>query len=249
MIFIAAFTAGFLIFLAPVTAGIINIGNAAGMTVCAAFVLVSLFFGRISSLITKSRALRIIAAIILCIFAALAVLAAVISVLMAKAAGSYPTAESSGTIIVLGCRVRGDTPSLMLRQRIITACEYMKENPKSVCIASGGQGADELISEAECIRQILIENGIDGDRIILEERSTSTDENLRFSIEKMEEYGISGSAAIITNEFHQLRAKLIAKKYGLEVSAVSAETSLILLPTYWFREWFGVVYEILLDRE
>lgn len=241
----AVFAAGFLLFLAPVTAEIINIGNAAGMTICAAFALVSAFFGRISPLIRENRALRTAAVVILCIGAILAVLAAVISAFMVKAANSPPTAENGGTIIVLGCRVRGDTPSLMLRQRIMAACEYMKENPEAVCIASGGQGADELISEAECIRQLLTENGIDGDRIILEERSSSTDENLRYSIEKMEEYGISGGVTIITNEFHQLRAKMIAEKYGLEVSAVSAETSLILLPTYWLREWFGVVYQFI----
>lgn len=237
------FAAGFLIFLAPVTAGIINIGNAAGMTVCAAFALTAAFWGRISALISGSGAWRAAAVSAIAAGAVFAALAAVISVFMISAANSPPTAENGGTVIVLGCRVRGDTPSLMLNGRIMAACKYLKENPEAVCIASGGQGDDELISEAECIRRILVENGIDGERIILEEHSSSTDENIRFSMAKMEEYGISGGVTIVTNEFHQLRAKMIAEKYGLGVSAVSSETSLILLPTYWLREWFGVVYQ------
>ena len=156
--------------------------------------------------------------------------------------------DGNTTVIVLGCKVRGEEPSLMLRQRIMTAYRYLDQNPSAMCIVSGGQGADELISEAESMKRVLVEQGISEDRIILEDRSTGTDENIRFSIEKMNEYGISGSVTIVTNEFHQLRAKLIADKYGLESYSVSARTSLWLLPTYWLREWFGVCYQIVFGR-
>ena len=176
----------------------------------------------------------------------LAVLAAVISVFMTLAANRPP--DGNTTVIVLGCKVRGEEPSLMLRQRIMTAYRYLDQNPSAMCIVSGGQGADELISEAESMKRVLVEQGISEDRIILEDRSTGTDENIRFSIEKMNEYGMSGSVTIVTNEFHQLRAKLIADKYGLESYSVSARTSLWLLPTYWLREWFGVCYQIVFGR-
>ena len=169
--------------------------------------------------------------------------AAVISVMMVIAADSSVDEENGGTVIVLGCRVKGDVPSLMLSRRINAAYEYLEKNPGTVCIVSGGQGRDELVSEAECIKNVLVEKGISPDRIIMEDKSTSTDENIRFSLEKMEENGISGGAVIVTNNYHQLRAKMICRKYGLETSAVSAETSLYLLPTYWVREWFGVVYQ------
>ena len=159
------------------------------------------------------------------------------------AAESQVSDGNSGTVIVLGCRVKGDVPSLMLSRRINAAYEYLEKNPGTVCIASGGQGGDELISEAECIKNVLVERGISPDRIIMEDKSTSTDENIRFSMEKMKENGLSGGAVIVTNDYHQLRAKMICQKYGLETSAVSAETSLYLLPTYWVREWFGVVYQ------
>ena len=237
------FILGFLVFIAPVFTGIINIGNCAGMAVCAALAFISLFWGRLYPVISSNRTLRIIASVIAGLAAVLLVAAVIISVMMVSAAESRASDENAGTVIVLGCRVKGDVPSLMLKRRIDAAYEYLEKNPGTVCIASGGQGRDELISEAECIRNVLVEKGISADRIIMEDKSTSTDENIRFSLEKMAENGISGGAVIVTNDYHQLRAKMICQKYGLESSAVSAETSLYLLPTYWVREWFGVVYQ------
>ena len=237
------FVLGFLVFLAPVFTGIINIGNGAGMALCAVLAFVSMFWGRLYPIISNNKALRVTVSVIAGLAAVCAAAAAVISVLMIRAAESVPDGENGSTVIVLGCRVKGDVPSLMLYRRINAAYEYLKKNPGTVCIASGGQGGDELISEAECIKNVLVERGISPDRIIMEDKSTSTDENIRFSMEKMEKNGISGEAVIVTNDYHQLRAKMICQKYGLETSAVSAETSLYLLPTYWVREWFGVVYQ------
>ena len=237
------FICGFLVFLAPVFTGIINIGNCAGMAVCAALAFISLSWGRLYPIISNNRTVRIIVSVIAGLAVVLIIAAAVISVMMVIAADSSVAEENGGTVIVLGCRVKGDVPSLMLSRRINAAYEYLEKNPGTICIASGGQGRDELVSEAECIRNVLVEKGISPDRIIMEDKSTSTDENIRFSMQKMEENGINGGAVIVTNNYHQLRAKMICRKYGLETSAVSAETSLYLLPTYWVREWFGVVYQ------
>lgn len=237
----AVFILGFLVFLAPVFTNILNTGNIAGMAVCLALLAVTVLWDRLAALIRVSPVLRKISVFAAVMAAALVILAAVISVFMIKAANSPPKGEC--TVIVLGCKVRGETPSLMLYYRAMAAYKYLEANPGAVCIASGGQGADELISEAECIRRILVENGIDGGRIILEDKSTNTDENIRFSLQKMEEYGITGSAALATNEFHQLRAHMIAEKYGLESFSLSSRTTLYLLPTYWLREWLGVCYQ------
>ena len=237
------FVLGFLVFLAPVFTGIINIGNGAGMALCAVLAFISVFWGRLYPIISNNRTLRIFFSVITGLAAVCVIAAAVISVLMIKAAEPSSAGENSDTVIVLGCRVKGDVPSLMLGRRINAAYEYLERNPGAVCIASGGQGRDELISEAECIKNVLVERGISPDRIILEDKSTSTDENIRFSMEKMEANGLTVEAVIVTNDYHQLRAKMICRKYGLETSAVSAETSLYLIPTYWVREWFGVVYQ------
>lgn len=244
--FALLWAAGFAVFLAPVSAGIINIGNAAGMSVCAVLFFLSVFWNRFFRFMSGHKAVRVAFIAIVMSALLLAVLAAVISVFMISAANR--PSDGNTTVIVLGCKVRGEDPSLMLRQRIMTAYRYLDQNPSAMCIVSGGQGSDELISEAESMKRVLVEQGISEDRIILEDRSTGTDENIRFSLEKMNEYGISGSVTIVTNEFHQLRAKLIADKYGLESYSVSARTSLWLLPTYWLREWFGVCYQIVFGR-
>lgn len=244
--FALLWAAGFAVFLAPVSAGIINIGNAAGMFVCAVLFFLSVFWSRFFRFVCGHRTVRIACIAALTVAVLLAVLAALISVFMISTANRPP--DGNTTVIVLGCKVRGEEPSLMLRQRIMAAYRYLDQNPSAMCIVSGGQGADELISEAESMKRVLVEQGISEDRIILEDRSTGTDENIRFSLEKMNEYGISGSVTIVTNEFHQLRAKLIADKYGLESYSVSARTSLWLLPTYWLREWFGVCYQIVFGQ-
>lgn len=235
------FTAGFLVFLAPVFTGIINIGNTFGMLACAALLALTMFWNRFCALFRSNGIVRGISVVIAVLSAAFIILSVIISVKMIFAMNNR--SQTSTTIIVLGCKVRGESPSLMLNKRIMAACEYLTANPDAICIASGGQGSDELISEAECIKRVLVENGISPDRIIIEDRSTSTDENIRFSLEKMQEYGISGSMTVVSSEYHLLRATMIAKKYGLEVHTLPSHTAVWLLPTYWLREIFGVTYQ------
>lgn len=246
ILFALIFALGFLLFLAPVFTKIINIGNIAGMAVCAALSCTALLWDRLFVLFRENGVFRKISIAVMAIAVPLIILAAVISVFMVRAANSPPK-EPKGecTVIVLGCKVRGETPSSMLYYRAMSAYRYLEANPSAVCVASGGQGADEFISEAECVKRILLEKGIAEERIILEDKSTSTDENIRFSLQKMEEYGISGSVAIATNEFHQLRAQMIAGSYGLESFSLTSHTLDYLLPTYWLREWFGVTYQFL----
>lgn len=237
------FAAGFAIFFLPIITGIINIGNSAGMFACAALFFVTIHWSKLFELFCKNKALRITAIIITAIAVALIILAAVISAFMLSAVNSPPPENT--TVIILGCKVKGERPSLMLSKRINAAYEYLSENPNAMCIVSGGQGSDEIMSEAECMKRELVKKGIAEERIIMEDKSTSTDENLRFSLEKMQENGLSGSVTIVTSEFHQLRAKMIASEYFPESYAVSAPTAWYLLPTYWVREWFGVTYQFI----
>ncbi len=91
--------------------------------------------------------------------------------------------ESLDYVIVLGAQVRGTSPSLSLKKRLERAAEYAEENPGTIFILSGGQGPDEGISEAECMYQYLVAAGVPEDRLIKEDASTSTRENLTFSAE------------------------------------------------------------------
>ena len=144
-------------------------------------------------------------------------------------------------IVVLGAGLRGTEPSNPYRVRIQKAAEYLTGNEGTVVIASGGQGKDESISEAECARRKLKETyGIADDRIILEEKSTDTEENLSYSLEIIGDP--SKRVGIVTNGFHELRALSIAKDIGYEnVSSVPAVTLMPVGIHYTVREFFGMV--------
>jgi protein-S-isoprenylcysteine O-methyltransferase Ste14/uncharacterized SAM-binding protein YcdF (DUF218 family) len=144
-------------------------------------------------------------------------------------------------IIVLGAGLRGTEPSNPYRVRIQKAAEYLKDNEVTLAVASGGQGKHESISEAECARRKLTESyGIADYRIIMEEKSTDTEENLKYSLEIIGDP--SKRVGIVTNGFHELRALSIAKNIGYEnVSSVPAVTLMPVGIHYMVREFFGMV--------
>ena len=139
-------------------------------------------------------------------------------------------------VIVLGCQVRGEIPSVMLAKRLDAAIETLSEYPGTVCVVSGGQGSGEDISEAEAMRRYLVEHGISESRVMTEDRSTSTRENIAFSSEILKERGIS-RAVIVTSDFHQYRAEVYAERNGLTVGHHSGKTPIFNLANYWVREW------------
>lgn len=148
--------------------------------------------------------------------------------------------EGLDYIIVLGARVNGKEPSLALKTRTEAAAEYLLANPDTMVIASGGQGEDEEIAEADCIITLLKEAGIEESRILREGESTSTAENVRFSYALMEDP--KATVGIVTNGYHMFRAKLIAKSHGEHpVSGVSAYSSMLMLPHNMTREFMTLV--------
>ena len=236
------FVLGFAVFLAPVFTGILNIGNTVGMIFFGILDAITLFKDKFTLLLESNKFLKGFFITITVIAARLIVIAAIISVFMIKTALNKP--ENPSVMIVLGCRVKEDRPSLMLSKRINAAYDQLMEHPDSVCILSGGQGSDEIMSEAECMYRELTAKGISPDRLFKEEQSTNTYENISFSLEIMKQHGLNGETAIVTSEFHQMRAAIIAKKQGLSAYSVSSPTALFLLPTYWVRDCLGVAYEI-----
>ncbi len=144
--------------------------------------------------------------------------------------------EKTEAVIILGCQVRGETPSQMLKRRLDAALEVLNDNPEAVCVMSGGRGNGEDISEAECMRRYLTAAGIDEARLYAEDKSTSTRENIAFSAEILENLGISENIMLVTNEFHQYRAYIYASRAGLKTGAHSAKTPLQNLLNYGLRE-------------
>ena len=117
--------------------------------------------------------------------------------------------EKLPCIIVLGAKVNVTTPSGALDQRIHAAAAYLAENPDTLCIASGGQGEDEGISEAQCIYDNLVALGVDPARILMEDKSTSTVENIRNSLPLLPE-GVT-DIGIVTSDFHVFRSLASAR--------------------------------------
>ncbi len=145
-------------------------------------------------------------------------------------------------IIVLGAGVNGTVPSRSLADRLEVALWYLETYPDSVAILSGGQGEHEDITEAECMYRWLSQRGIEAERLIKEECATSTHENLLFSFDIITSRGdAQASVALLTSEYHLLRASLMAESMGWQVKNVAAPTSIITLRiNHFIRESLGV---------
>ena len=181
------------------------------------------------------RALRVL------FCAALAFFLAVEGVILCG--GMMEAEQGLDYIVVLGARVNGTVPSGSLRNRIRVGAEYLRDNPDTIAVLSGGQGSGEEISEAQCMYQNMVAAGIDPARLILEEESTDTAANLRNSRALIPE---GASVGLVTNNFHIFRALALARNQGWEdVHGVPVATTLFSMPHYLMREFVGVVYETL----
>lgn len=147
-------------------------------------------------------------------------------------------------MIILGAKVKGTTPSLSLKYRIDAAEEYLKKNPNTIAIASGGQGNGEDISEAESIKRELVKSGIEESRILIENQSTSTNENILFSKKLLSVDMKTG--VVVTNDYHLFRAKMIASDYNLQLVGIPAETPKIAIPKSYIREYLALTKYYLL---
>ena len=171
---------GFLLFALPLPAGIADISNLSAMVVFALLAVVFLCwdgFVRALRRLWKRSWGKILLLLSGIGAAAVLLLLLVTSILVMGKMKARPGPEA-GTVIVLGCQVRGQTPSLLLSYRIRAAADYLNEHPETKVIVSGGQGSGENISEAECMRRALIARGVAEDRILLEDRSRTTLEPL-----------------------------------------------------------------------
>ena len=223
---------------------ILNIGNATGIIISLMLIFYGFFMKQFNTWIakiwsvTRGKVFLIILSLVVTIILVLAIITTTCII-----KGCHRKCEKGAVLVVLGCQVNGESPSLMMVERLKAAKDYLDTNPDSVCIVSGGLGKGEDISEAEAMKRWLVEKGIAEERIYMEDRSTSTDENIKFSKKIMEDNGLGDSIAIATNEFHEYRAGKLADKYGLRHGAVSAKTAWWLFPTYYVREMYAILAE------
>lgn len=158
--------------------------------------------------------------------------------------------ESVDYVIILGAGLNGDKLSWTLWERVNKGLTILQENPKMKVIVSGGQGPGEWITEAEGMQRFLIEHGVAKERILKEEKSTSTMENFRYSKELLENepgFDRTKPVIIITNDFHVFRSKLLAKRNGLIPIGVPSPTPWYLRPNVYLREYFAVIKSLVFD--
>lgn len=171
------------------------------------------------------------------------------SVLMNR--GGMP-AVSADAVIVLGAGVNGTEPSLSLRTRLDAALDYLEENSQIPVVLTGGQGYGEAVTEAQCMYDYLTARGVASERILLEEKATSTAENFYFSKPLLEAEGIDVETdliAVVTNDFHIYRSGLIAVREGYALTfGVPAELPWPHLEiNYCIREAFALVKTLIFD--
>lgn len=243
-IFLLAEIVFLIIFILPFYKHISNIGNVVGLCITVCLIIITLFwdyFIRLISILWHSIGGRILLIILAGLILVSVVWCIYNSARMVMAYKNYPDKET--TVVILGCKVNGEHPSKMLRHRLEAAYDYLSENEEIKCIVSGGQGPDEKITEAECMYNYLIDLGISSDRIFIENKSTSTYENIKLSYEIIEQMNLPRDITIVTDGFHEYRASIIAKKQGINAYSVYAKTTKIDLPYYWLREWLGLFQE------
>ena len=236
IILIVIETIGLLAFLG--TLPVFNSGNIAGLAVMAFFLLVTVFWNKTKNF-RQSKAGKAVTALVTTLFVIGFCYAGFLSFNMVRTCLARP--EKPNMIVVLGCQLWGEDPSPMLRKRLDKAYDLLVKYPDVPVVVTGGQGDDEVISEGEGMKRYLVSRGISEDRIIVEDRSTSTYENIKNAFEITDAMGLSRDVTIATSEFHLYRASLIARAQGAgKVTSAPSFTDLNLLPAYWVREWLGI---------
>ena len=160
------------------------------------------------------------------------------------------TEQEVDYLIILGAGLYWDKVSPALEERLKVSLEYLEENKEMKAIVSGGQGPNEKFSEAYAMSGYLIKHGIEKDRIILEDQSRNTFQNLNFSLEKIKEIDSQKNPRVLiaSNNFHVFRAKIIAKRLGMVPYGLPAQTPPTIVFKSYVREYFAVIKSLVFDR-
>ena len=159
----------------------------------------------------------------------------------------YEPEPDKDFIIILGCGIRKDgTPSPLLRGRIDRALSFAQKQKEltgrePIFVTSGGQGPDEPISESASIKRYLLEQGVPEERIIEEDRSTDTMENMKFSKEKIWAADPNGKVAFATTNYHVFRSGLYARRVKMRAVGMGAKTKWYFWPNAAVREFVGLL--------
>ena len=196
----------------------------------------------------KARSLKRMFTAVLCIGL---ILVGITEFFIIRASFGEPK-ESCDYVVVLGAKVRESGPSVSLWDRIYGARDYLETHPDVIAIVSGGQGPEEPMTEAQAMRNALVELGIDENRVWMEDKATSTWENLNFSLNLIEEKtgARPEKIGIVSSEYHLFRASLFADACGVDSVLIPAQTSrLSQKVNHFMREVAGVWHYLILGGQ
>ncbi len=169
-------------------------------------------------------------------------------IFLSQAGSHLPQNEGKTAVLVYGCRVKGEEPGRMLRQRLDAALVLLHENPESVAYVSGGFDTGEIYTEGQVMAWYLYENGIAKDRVYIDETATSTKENIRAFLALMETSDMEDAPLIsVSSDFHMPRIALLCGMADVESALFSAKT--VPLPTLFpsvVREYLAYIKLVLL---
>ena len=169
--------------------------------------------------------------------------------------GAYDHIQGDPQImVILGCQVKPWGPSILLQDRLDEALAYLEDHPDMTVVVSGGQGPDEHISEAQCMYDYLTEHGVDGEQILMEDRSHNTVQNLRYTVELLaaEGYDTTADILVVSNGFHLTRVRMLWSRvcggdYNLSTLAAPSSHVPSRLKMY-LREPLALVKSFIFDR-
>lgn len=200
------------------------------------------FAGKGRSVVVVRRVLAVVLAVFLLAEVALS------AMMYFKGWRNSPGYSGQDTAVVMGAHIKGDQPSLMLQNRLAAALAYLNEAPEARVVVTGGWGRREQYSEAEIEAKWLVERGIAPERIIIEDGSKDTYENMQNTADLLSANGLPPNVVIFTDGFHQLRSQLYARLHGLSPTGISSPTPWGLLPSYWLREQAAIVEALLVTN-
>ena len=222
----------------------INLGVVLVVVLGVFAIYIGIFYEKIKEL-TKSGFFKFFKAFVIAILCIEFILVSFIAVFGIVDNVSY----NEDAVIVLGAGIRGDKVTLPLKMRLDKAIQYHSKNPDAIIVVTGGQGFQETVTEAYAMEKYLIEHGIERNKIIKEEKATSTTENMQFSKALLDNYfEESYSIVVVTNNFHVFRGTSIAIKTGFnDVSHMHADLQWYNLMPCYLRESLAVLKMLILD--
>lgn len=237
-------------FILPVRFRVFKAGNLLGILICLTALFrtaLSSVYHRLESFMIQYPVTKVLWIIVTVGCIAFAVYAVCVSICMVIAMKIRP--DPDAVAVILGAQVKPWGASRLLKQRIVAARNYLENHPQVKAAASGGQGINEPMSEAACIQQELVKSGVDPDRILVEDRSVNTEQNLLYSIALIKEKKLGNSIATVTDSYHQLRARIIAYKTDRNIrvgacNTVNTKIGILVYPSFFVREWIAIPVEI-----